>query len=469
MRQRAFRVAADDICEVLNKVKKRTSRQLGLDRETLQDLSRVSYRFKAKDMLSKMIKNPDKYASLSKVNKLKMFISKYCHTIKYKNPGEREDEETLVLRRRLHLIVMYIVKKLMASSECNTSNDRRHENENDDLTEALFRRVRQLDVEASPTGEFLFPGGKTSTSSTCEAKSKKLQYSEIPELLKISCEASYEYFHALASIDNQNTITPSFHDALFGDDSTTTHLDPAYMVDRENIHKNIITIRELRLSVAMYIQNQLQKLMEIVQNSQKNLVYDMKACLTSDIGLIKLEQGWVDDAIDAFKEAIRLHTILRNDVPTSPSTTSLMSPMGGDRRAEFNTYSLLGSAYCMKHEQVEGIQYLEQAINMEMEHVGNVHHNLATKLVNAAVCAFEGFKDLTEGRKDVDIKNQRNPESDELYFLKKSHKHISTALEVIAIHEHIQVVQDLKTMAQEHLREVDGALQSYTAQLDLER
>ena len=205
--------------------------------------------------------------------------------------------------------------------------------------------------------------------------------------------------------------------------------------------------------------------MEIVKKSQKNLVLDMQACLMSDIGLIKLEQGWVEDAIDFFKEAISLHNIIRNDVSSSSSSSfDSLPPMGGDRRAEFNSYSLLGSAYCMKHDQTTGIQFLEQAINMEIEHVGSSHHNLATKYVNAAVCAFEGFKDLTKDKKKNDGVDKRNVSNDQFDFLQKSRDHIIMALEIITANKHIEVVRNLKVMAQEHLQKVVNTLRTLQPQ-----
>ena len=456
-------MAADDICEALNSSELTTSKQLGVTRKTLQELSMVSYRFKAKSILNMIMTDPEEHTTLPLLDDVKMHVSKYCHTVKYTNPGETENEETLSLRRRLHLLIMYIVEKLMAIEECKKSKGTKKGNPEDDLAAALFQRVRQLDIEASHTGEFIPPEKESVIYADCTTKPFKVKHSDIPELLKISCEASYEYFQALSSIDNSKTLTPSFHDALFDEEPTTKHLNPEYLRHRENLHGDIITVRELRLSIATYIQKQLQKLMEIVKKSQKHLVHDMQACLMSDIGLIKLEQGWVEDAIDFFKRAISLHNIIRNDASSSSSFDSL-PPMGGDRRAEFNSFSLLGSAYCMKHDQTSGLHYLEQAINMEIEHVGSSHHNLATKFVNAAVCAFEGFKDLTKDKEKNDDVDKQDVNSDQFVFLQKSHDHIIMALQIITANEHIEVVRNLKVMAQEHLQEVVNTLRTLQPQ-----
>ena len=465
MRQRAFRIAADDICQALNtSLAASISPQLGVTRTTLQGLAKLSYGSSSKLLLSKLLSDPDQIATLPLITDVKMSISKYCHAIKYGNTGERENEETLVLRRRLHLLIMYILKKLLASKECKILEGEDNGTDEEGLAAALFQRVRELEMEASgTTAEDFLPPLKEENSlmrkTDCLTKPIGFQYSDIPELLKLSCEASYEYFQALASIDHRKTLPPLFHNALFDEEPTIKHLNPMYLVDRENLFNNIFNVLELRLSIAMYIQNQLRRLMEVVSKSQENLVYDMQACLLTDVGVIKLEQGWVDDGIDAFHEAIRLFSILRNGASTSSSSSSSLLSSDGDKRAEFNAYSLLGSAYCIKHEQREGMNHIELAINMEMEHVGSNHQNLATKFVNAALCAFEGFIDLTKDMEGGNAGSNGNLLKDQRYFLYQSHKYIMRAVDIITVNEMSEVVNELKVMAQQHLQKVVNELQ----------
>jgi tetratricopeptide (TPR) repeat protein len=62
----------------------------------------------------------------------------------------------------------------------------------------------------------------------------------------------------------------------------------------------------------------------------------------------------------------------------------------GDTRAKLGIMSSLAKALCMQEKFEEGMQVFRDCIKQESEHVGEFHHNLGQKYVNAGVCAIQG-------------------------------------------------------------------------------
>mmetsp|Transcript_3282 Transcript_3282/g.5112 ORF Transcript_3282/g.5112 Transcript_3282/m.5112 type:complete len:136 (+) Transcript_3282:172-579(+) len=61
---------------------------------------------------------------------------------------------------------------------------------------------------------------------------------------------------------------------------------------------------------------------------------------------------------------------------------------GGDKRAMLGIKSALAKGLCMNHQYTEAMTLFSATLREEASHVGQYHHNLAQKYINAAVCAL---------------------------------------------------------------------------------
>ena len=80
-----------------------------------------------------------------------------------------------------------------------------------------------------------------------------------------------------------------------------------------------------------------------------------------------------------------------------------------DRRSYLVTLSLLARAYCINRDFKNGVELFEKSIVLEIEHIGDYHHNLVPKLANGGICAMDSGdtgKAKTWLRKAIEILDQ---------------------------------------------------------------
>lgn len=410
------------------------SDQLGLHRECLQYIGVHSYRNISKDLLYQIVQKPDD-VTIQELRELRVTVSKYCHAIKYSN-NENETLETIYLRKSLHRLLMYLSRRLRYSSTCKMIDSYGFNEGSDILPVHILEEIRladELDSMLPTTQE------KSIELAGC-GHLIRLRVTDLSEVLKLSCEISYEYFQSLRAIDS---MQPSMHDVLFIDDGLFSHFPQIFQIDRENARGDVFDVFELRLRISTFILSQIVELEKLTQSTQRNLIYDLRASLLSDIGLIRLEQGFLGDALVLFEDSNRLYQKLEEE----------WSAAFVDKRASFSAMSLYGGALCLNKTFDLGINFITRAINLEENHVGSHHHNLISKLTNVALCYFEKYKDIEENypRSFSGEGGIFKLESIHIEILEKSRSFALRALDNINHNKGIPNVQHIKYTIENHL------------------
>ena len=416
-------------------------KQLGLNRACLQHIAVESYRNISKGLFHDAVQNPAT-VTLQGLRKLRTAVSKYCHAIKYSN-NEHETLETVYLRKVLHRLMMYLSRRLRHSLTCEIVDS----SSTDSMPDLPGQILNEIRLQEEAEG-LLSSAAREGNSGSAECDTLiMLQSADLPEVLKLSCETSYEYFQAIKSVDSMQL---QIHKVLFTDDGLFNHVPQVFQVDRENGQGDVFDIFELRLRIASFIRDQLLEMEKSTRPTEMYLIYDLRAGLLSDIGLIRLEQGFLDDALVLLKDAIRLYELIERE----------FFNVAVDQRAKFNAIALYGGAQCMNKSFDSGINVLVQAITFESDHVGPHHHNLISKLTNVAICYFEKYKHMEDSYRMASPASVSEfiIETQHIEILKASRAYALRALDIIRHNQDILNGQHMKTTVEAHLIKISSYL-----------
>ena len=447
MRATSFKIASTDICYALSEIstndkvkeeklcsisssENKIGHQLSLNKNCLQKIALDVYGRTAKELLSNALINPDAI-DLTYLENLRLFVSKYAFAIYY-SQNESETVETVSLRKKLHRLYMYLTNKLKYSNNCLVLSKGEYLKEDSESLHFASKFLENIRLKENRTNTN--SNMKNNIDGSCVNIS--IPASNINELMKMSSEVSYEYFQSLKSIDSLNPIV---HHMIFKDQSEIRYFNRNFLIENEFIKQDISNIFELRLYVAQYIENRLKELHENINDVHKIVILYMQAALLSDIGLLYLESGKLEDALSYLKYAYDMYT----DLKTNHNHYS------GDKKSEYNAISLYGSALCLNKNFSAGIDMMKMSVDLETKHLGSGHYNLISKLINTALCYFEEFKykeNIERNRSKTVILND-----DLLILLKGSLKYIKLASVTIDLNSDLVAYRKMKSLVDDHL------------------
>jgi len=206
---------------------------------------------------------------------------------------------------------------------------------------------------------------------------------------------------------------------------------------------NALEDKQQALTLVEYIHGVLDELLQMVHPSQLELIMGMKADLLSFTGSAALLQGDADEAHRLLAESIEMYSTLQS----------------GDLRAKFNAQSLYAASLCQRRvnsdknedQEEKAMALFETTIQDEIAHVGQLHHNLASKYLNMASCALKMVATLATSTATRSSSSNK-PKSDVL--TRKAIGLLKEAIRVAESNKHILEMQRVLEVAHDMLRKL---------------